>query len=187
MRLFFAVKLSDDIQARLYKEQTGLRATGADVKWVEPHNIHVTLKFLGEVDEKSVPDLEAAAGRVAQSAQPFNISISGIGCFPTPRSPRVIWAGITQGAQQMAALAGQIEEALEPLGFQRENRPFKAHATLGRVRSPRGKEALADGLTRAAQVHGGDMLVDHFSLVRSDLRPSGPVYTVLKDFALRAG
>jgi 2'-5' RNA ligase len=187
MRLFFAVKLSEEIQARLHEEQGALKALGADVKWVERDNIHVTLKFLGEVPETRVPELSAAAEGIAESAQPWGMGISGLGCFPSVRSPRVVWAGITQGADQMAALAESVDKAMERLGFERENRPFKAHVTLGRVRSPQGKAQLAEGLARASQAHGGEMPVNHFCLMQSELRPSGPIYTVLKDFPLCAG
>ncbi len=187
MRLFFAVNLSDEIRARLHQEQSSLKALGADVKWVERDNIHVTLKFLGEVPETRAPELSAAAEGIAESAQPFALGISGLGCFPSVRSPRVVWAGITRGADQMAALAESVDKAMERLGFERENRPFKAHVTLGRVRSPKGQTPLAEGLQRGSAVEAGEMRVDHFSLMRSELRPGGPIYTVLQDFALGVG
>ncbi|HUT73823.1 MAG TPA: RNA 2',3'-cyclic phosphodiesterase [Armatimonadota bacterium] len=184
MRAFIAVNMGDDLRRALAQAQERLRASGADVKWVRPEGIHLTLKFLGEVDDDRVPAIaEAVAAAVTPRAR-FRLRVEGIGGFPSPTAPRVIWAGVKDGARELGELARRVEDALEPLGFAREQREFSAHVTLGRCRSPRGRPELAARMREQIERQLGEMEVARVELMRSDLRPTGPIYTSQREFAL---
>ena len=185
MRLFVAVLVPDDLRPALAAAQERLRAAGAAVKWVAPGNFHFTLKFLGEVPDGRVQDIEAALAKIQPGFGAITLTLRGLGAFPTTRRPRVLWAGVTAGAEPMQRLAGGVEQALTPLGFAREARPFSAHLTIGRVEQP--TPDLTARLEREQATEFGAMAVLSFCLVRSMLRPSGPEYTVVTQFALAGG
>jgi 2'-5' RNA ligase len=184
MRLFFAVNLAPEIRERLAEVQKPLVATGADVKWVEISNLHVTLKFLGEVRDDKVPAIIAQAAEASRLARPFSIALAGLGAFPSERAPRVVWAGMTKGVQEMSALAQGLEAPLEELGFKPEGRPFSAHVTLGRVRSFSGRDALARALQAGRECEIGEMAVEKFALMQSVLGRGGPQYSIVQEFRL---
>jgi 2'-5' RNA ligase len=146
---------------------------------VNAANYHLTLKFLGSIDEHSAVDIGAALSRAVSGIQAFDIALRGLGAFPTPDRARVIWSGVDAGGPALASLAGAVEEALVLLGFPRDARAFSAHVTLGRVREPRRNPALAEALTRAAVVELGSTRVDRVVLMRSDLSPRGARYSEL--------
>lgn len=173
--------LPDAVRAELGTEIGRLRAVARDVAWVAESNLHVTLKFLGVVDEARVGAITEALGAAVSAASAFDVAIRGLGAFPTSSRPRVIWAGLP-GAPALAALAGEVDRALAELGFPRESRPFAAHVTLGRVREPRRNPALAEALLRPVDV--GRMTVTRVSLMRSDLHPRGARYTELAGLRL---
>jgi 2'-5' RNA ligase len=184
MRAFIAVNMADDLRRALAEAQERLRASEADVKWVRAEGIHITLKFLGWVDDEREPGIADAAAAGVADAGPFRLSLVGIGGFPSATAPRVVWVGVTQGAREMSELARRIEDALEPLGFERERREFSPHVTLGRVRSPRGRDRLAARIGEERERPFGEMEVERVELMRSDLHPTGPVYTSQREFAL---
>jgi 2'-5' RNA ligase len=155
-----------------------------DVAWVPPDNLHVTVKFLGGVAPDRLEAVAEALGRVARAAAPFAVVVQGLGAFPTPARARVIWAGITTGAAELAALAAHVEDVLAPLGFDRERRPFSAHVTLGRVRAPRRDPGLARALEGTAGVQFGRFAVERLWLMQSDLSPRGAHYTPLGSWPL---
>jgi 2'-5' RNA ligase len=149
------------------------------VSWVAVENFHVTLKFLGEIDEARVaPVIEAFTAAVARHA-PFTIDVGGLGAFPSATRARVLWAGIGAGAGALGALAATVETALAAIGFPREERAFSPHITLGRVRDPRRLPALAEALAAGAAARFGQVKVDEVALMRSDLSPRGARYTPL--------
>jgi 2'-5' RNA ligase len=164
-----------------------LRPVAAGIAWVAADNLHVTLKFLGEVEDGRVdPVLEALRAAVAAS-EPFDLDVRGLGAFPSPGRPRVLWAGIDRGAQALAAVAGRVEAALTRLGFAPEGRPFAAHVTLGRVREPRRDPALAAALVAGARRDFGTVRADCITLVRSQLSPRGARHTVVQACAFGGG
>ena len=142
MRLFIAIELSQTMREEISQIQTHLKYAGADVKWVEKDNIHLTLKFLGEVSEEKAGEIKQILDQIGKGTRNFEISLEAIGAFPNIEHPRVIWVGLDKGAQESTALAAKVEEALLQIGFQKETRPFAAHFTIGRVRSPKNQAAL---------------------------------------------
>lgn len=185
LRTFVAVELSEETRAALGAEIGRLKACGADVKWVAPGNLHLTLKFLGQVDRRDVPGILKALEAGSRGRRRFLMETSGLGFFPRPTKPRVVAAGIDEvGTSCLRLLAADVEEALFEVGFGREERDFKAHVTLGRVKSPKGISALSDYiLTHDGRPFGEDS-VESIALIMSELRREGPIYTVLGHAAL---
>jgi len=156
-----------------------LRPAARDVAWVVPGNLHLTLKFLGEVPEARIESVAGALGEASLAADAFEARIRGLGAFPSAHRPRVVWAGVTEGESEMIALARRVAMVLAALGFPRDERPFSPHVTLGRVRRPGRNPALSDALEGAAAHEFGQMRVLSASLMRSELGPRGARYTEL--------
>jgi 2'-5' RNA ligase len=163
-----------------------LQTRAREVAWVAPENLHVTLKFLGAVDEERLPAVGQALAAVAAAAQRFELVVAGLGAFPTVTRPRVVWAGIAAGAEPLASLASEVDAALGALGFPREERPWVGHVTLGRVRDPRRDPVLAQALAAGAGRPFGRTAVNRLTLMRSDLSPRGARYTPLDSWPLGA-
>jgi 2'-5' RNA ligase len=189
MRCFVALDLPDDVRAALERAQERLRAAApkADVRWVAAPSLHLTLKFLGQVADERAAAVRAALETVAWATPPIALSCAGLGVFPGPRRPRVVWAGISSGLREIGVLASSLERALEPVGFPPEDRPFRGHATLGRVRSPRGLAPLARALEAASGEEFGRWIASEIVLYRSHLRSTGSVYEPLARLPLAAG
>ena len=187
MRIFIAVKLSSEIKLRLGEVQNKLKESGADVKWVKPENIHLTLKFLGNVVESKLETLVKEAGEVARKFSPFKIKFSGLGTFPNLKNPRVIWVGIESKAKELLRLSREIEENLAKLEFPPEKREYKPHLTLGRVRSGQNKSRLIETISTLNIQKIGEMEVNKISIIKSELRREGPIYTVVGEIHLKRG
>jgi 2'-5' RNA ligase len=178
VRCFVAIDLSDDVRVALDAAQGRLRAAAprADVRWVATAGLHLTLRFLGEVAEERLAGVRQALEGVTAAVRPFDIRCAGLGVFPGPARPRVVWAGVTDGLRELGLLAAGVERALEPLGFAPERRPFRGHVTLGRVRSPRGVARLTRALD---QTPFGAWTVTEVVFYRSHLSPKGSRYEAL--------
>ncbi len=188
MRTFIAVDLAPDVRGRVVGLQHDLQEGGADVKWVEEENLHVSLLFLGEVDEREVYKVCRAVADVCARQDAFVLRVEGVGCFPNPRRPRVAYAGISDGAAELTALHAALEPPLLELGcYRREERQFTPHVTLGRVRGERTAGELAPLLLRQRDWHGGEQPVREVHVFSSELTPKGPVYAVLSRARLRQG
>ncbi|MGE5593841.1 MAG: RNA 2',3'-cyclic phosphodiesterase [Betaproteobacteria bacterium] len=175
VRSFIAVFLDPALRPQVVELQRRLAQSGADVKWVEPENLHFTLKFLGDVESSR---LEALTGRLRAcvvGVRGFELALGPAGAFPRVQDPRVIWVGVSAGRAQFTALASLVEEAMKAEGFRGERREISPHLTVGRVRSARNVRALAERLSSSAPLHGG-MRVDAVQLVASELTVRGPVY-----------
>lgn len=181
MRTFIAIELSEDIRSSLTQIQSHLKYSGADVKWAEKNNIHLTLKFLGEISEEKLQQVIAALEIIAKESHAFEISIKDIGAFPNIDHPRVIWVGLDKGAEESKVLAEKIDEELFKIGFEKETRPFAAHLTIGRVRSPKNKRALKDKITQYAVRNTLYEYVSSVILFQSKLTPKGSIYTKLHE------
>jgi RNA 2',3'-cyclic 3'-phosphodiesterase len=180
LRTFIAVDLGRPLRDRCAALQENLANTGADVKWVEVENLHVSLFFLGEVDEREIVPLCRVVASGCNTYSPFSLSVETVGCFPNPRRPRVVWVGVGEGSAELVALHDTLEPPLLELGcYRREQRQFKPHITLGRVRSERAGDQLANALKKYATWQGGITEVREVQVMSSELTPQGPVYTIL--------
>ncbi len=179
LRTFIAVDLGKAIRDRAVALQETLARAGADVKWVEPENLHVTLLFLGEVDAREVPRVCQLVADATQQHPAFPMSVETVGCFPNARRPRVLWVGVGQGTQELCALHDDLEGPLTQLGYRREERRYTPHITLGRVKSDRPPDSLAVALAKHAGWKGGEINVRAIQVMSSELTPQGPNYTVL--------
>jgi 2'-5' RNA ligase len=177
VRTFFAVEVSPEIHAALVALKRELAATGAAVRWVRDEGLHATVKFLGAVPAAQLPELQAALSAPVGARPPMTAAVSGLGVFPSPRRPRVVWAGLD--CPPLAALAAALDDALGRFGFKPEARAFRAHITLGRVSDTRGWAPL-DALLRAhATTDFGTCRLSELVAYRSDLRRGGSLYTKL--------
>jgi 2'-5' RNA ligase len=186
LRTFIAVQLDPGLRDRCVGLQDRLARTGTDVKWVEQENIHVSLLFLGEVADRDVHDICRAVGDCCASQDAFALTLAGVGCFPNPRRPRVVWVGVSDGAAELTGLHEALEPPLLDLGcYRREERQYTPHVTLGRVKSDPPTDKLATALARQTDWQGGTMEVREVHVLSSELTPKGPIYTVLSRAKLR--
>ena len=176
-RGFIAVEVP--ILPPLQRVQEQLRHSGADLKLSEGGSTHVTLKFLGDTPATFVEKIENAVRNAAKGIKPFEMTVRGAGAFPSSAEPRVVWAGL-EHAEPLSVMARRLEDEMHRLAFPRERRDFTPHITLARVRSPRGRERLAAVLAEHAGEDFGKVKVQRVLLMRSELAPKGPTYTVVK-------
>jgi 2'-5' RNA ligase len=183
VRLFVALELPESHRASL--ADVCERGRRGGVRWVAAENVHLTLKFLGEVDEGLAPDVEEALAGVAEAARPFALALEGGGCFPNERSPRVIWVGVAEGAEEASRLAAEVERALKPLGFAPEKRRFRPHLTIGRPKDPRAAAtATAEKIEQLRGYGAPAAEVRGLALIKSTLTSEGAVYDVVRRFGL---
>jgi len=178
MRTFIALNLSDETKEELSRIQEELKKADAGVKWSKPHNIHITLKFLGEIDEAKASEIKTALDGISEEYKPFDISLFKLGAFPSLNQLRVLWVGIDKGCSEVDRIAESTEKSLEKIGFLREARPFSAHLTLGRVKSGRNKASLKEKLS-SIEVEPKSSRIDNITLYQSTLTQKGPIYTPL--------
>ena len=176
--------MPEPVRTALSELQNGLKKCGADVRWVKPEGVHLTLKFLGEIKEKDVDRIVNIIEGTCSQYTAFNLEIAGAGVFPNKRSPRVLWVGIN-GNGTFAALQQEIEDAMASMGFEKENRKFVPHLTLGRFRSLIGKESLLEEIELHKDNKFGVIDVKSVYLMKSDLSPAGAKYTKVAEIALR--
>lgn len=183
MRCFISVNLSDDVRMSIQRVVDDLRQQSRAVRWVPAENLHLTLKFLGEVEEGKVDEIRHLLPAVCRKYPSFGIALRGAGVFPNLHRPRVVWIGIdAPGA--LADLAGEIDETLAGLGFEREQRAFTPHLTIGRVRDGSGVQPAMKALHTFRETLFGSIMVKEIHFMRSTLKPSGAVYTELAGFPL---
>ena len=180
MRLFVALEIPTGVRENLATLLASLRAVTKEPRWVRAENLHVTLKFLGEVDEGKLAAVRSALGEV-RSEQEANLEFRGLGFFPNEKHPRVFWAGI-KAPPSLKALAGDIESAMEKLGIPREKREFSPHLTLARFERPRFPEALRKAIAENMEREFGTLRTNDFHLIQSKLKPPGAEYATLASF-----
>jgi 2'-5' RNA ligase len=185
IRSFVAIEIPEDLRQKLRELLRGLRSTGADVKWVRPEGMHLTLKFLGPVDRENLEAISISLRPITEKFPPLEMKAQGVGAFPSLLNPRVVWAGLEDARGVLPELQKEIEAAVAALGFPPEERPFKPHLTLGRVRSPEGRKALSRMLETKTTLDLGSFRAERVILFRSDLRPEGAVYTKIDEFQLQ--
>ena len=186
-RLFIAIELSEQIKSSLEKVLSSLRPGGEGrVRWVAVSNIHLTLKFLGEVPSYRVAELAQAMERASKGIPAFNLELGHTGAFPNLRQPRVLWIGVEGQLAISSQLQERLEEECQSLGFAREGRGFSPHLTLGRVREGTGDaiRGKLGQLVTSCRVEKANQQVVALSLMRSTLTPTGPLYTQLEQVSL---
>ena len=187
MRLFVAVELSRPLQAAVASLQGNLRRSGAAVRWVDPHNAHFTLKFLGEVSPNELLEIDGAVRPAAAQFRPIALELTGLGRFPERGRPRVIWAGIGGEVDALRGLHATVEKRLAALGYPPERRPFRAHVTLGRVKGVRGLDDLDREIELRREVRLGALHAREAVLFASHLSPRGPRYEALSRYPFAGG
>jgi 2'-5' RNA ligase len=185
-RTFIAVEISAAVRTKAVELIDLLRKTQADVKWVEPHNLHLTLQFLGDVPENRITEVCKAVERGAAEVEPFRLEIRGAGAFPNLGKPRTLWLGAKEGANAMADLHDRIALALADLGFDDEERRFQTHLTIGRVKSPKNVSLLGPLLRQHGDFSAGLFLVEKAVVFSSRLERGGPIYEKFGTANLRA-
>ncbi|PIV70270.1 MAG: RNA 2',3'-cyclic phosphodiesterase [Euryarchaeota archaeon CG01_land_8_20_14_3_00_38_12] len=174
--------ISADIGALpgIVKVLDDLKNTDADLKLVEPENIHLTLKFLGEIDEKMVDEIAGVMEKSVKEVSPFRIKLRGVGVFPSMDYMRVLWVGL-KDAEKLGIIAERLENGLSNLGFKKEKRRFSPHVTIGRVKSSRNKDELQNFLNENTKKDFGEFDVKCIRLKKSVLTPKGPEYSTVKE------
>ncbi len=175
-RIFVAVTLTPALRASVAAVRGELGAAAHRLRWVPPENLHLTLRFLGEIRPPEVMRVVRALKEAAAPAAPFAVTLAGAGAFPTARDPRVVWVGVTEGADRLVALAGALEAALRRREFPGEARPFRPHLTVARPRAGERPPDLTAALAGAAAFVAGSQRVGALAVMESTLRPSGSTY-----------
>ncbi len=178
VRAFVGIDIDEAVRQKLVAVQEQLQATGGQLKLVEPPNIHVTMKFLGEVPEDRIGAIAEALKKAAIGTGQFDIRVKGIGVFPNLRYIRVVWAGVAEGRDEVIGLHQKIDQELQPLGF-RMDRDFVPHLTIARVKTAKQKERLAAFVKEMTDAEFGVTRAQAVELKQSTLTPKGPIYSTL--------
>ncbi len=179
MRCFIAVLLPHELKAKISGIQERLKAAGADMSWTRPEGMHLTLKFLGDIEETELPEIEKALIAAVDGTSQFSLSVSGMGIFPDMRRPRVAWVGLKEEGDILIRLQKRVESELKKTGFPAEGRRFTPHITLGRIRSDKNIEKLLRLIDIEKNSCSGGFEVSRVILMKSELKPSGAVYSEL--------
>jgi 2'-5' RNA ligase len=185
VRAFVAVPLPEDVRRALSDLQMRMGCARWPVRWVRPESIHLTLKFLGDIPAGGIRDVAAAVEAAARQRPPFSLRASGAGAFPGVRKARVIWAGVGGDTEGLAEVHRSVQEALHLCGYPADHRPFRAHLTLGRVKGRIPEGELAARLQEEADFASPFFAADRIRLYQSILKPTGAVYRVLGEAALK--
>lgn len=179
MRTFVSVPIPPEIRESTLREAESL-LQDRGIRWSRPENLHLTLKFLGEIQEDTISSIEEALEEISRRHPAFEVELSGLGAFPGERRARVVWAGVKEGEENLKLLAEDVESSLEPLGFEEEQRPFHPHATLGRCRDKPLRLNL-EGLSTTPR----SFTADRVDLMQSTLTNKGATYSPLASFFLK--
>ncbi len=184
IRSFLAIELPKAILKKITEIQGDLRSCHADVRWVSPEKIHLTLKFFGNIEEARIEPIIRVIEDSIRHTQVFPIRVKGTGAFPHWKNPRVIWMGLVDEKGVLIPFQKQLEMELKGIGFEPEGRAFQPHLTLGRVNSSRGKEELIRRMEKYREENSGEISVERVILFKSDLKPTGAIYTPLREVKL---
>jgi len=183
VRTFIAIQISDTMRRNLANLIADLKNTSGAVRWVSPENLHLTLKFLGNVEEKKTEDIGQGVSNACKGSAPFAMSLKSLGAFPSTRRPRVVWVGVAKGKDDLISLNEKIETQLEQIGFEKEKRKFSPHLTIGRLKREGRPGDLADRLS--VEFDGGECEVERVCVMKSTLTPSGAIYEELQHTTLK--
>lgn len=180
VRLFVAIEITQEIRKKLTKFQDELKRADAEVGWVAPENLHLTLKFIGALDEEKIESATAIIKNAVFPIKPFDLHYRGVGTFPTEKNPRVVFADIRDEGGVLAKIHERLDNQFVALGVEHEDRKFNAHLTVGRIKTRRNVRRLLEHLNSYQGFDFGSEHVTQVVLMKSDLFPEGPVYTKLQ-------
>lgn len=180
IRTFIAIALPATVTLFLGQVQQEFKALGIGARWVKPENIHLTLKFLGNTDPGRIDSIRVAMADAARGVGPFTLAAKGLGVFPGIKRPRVIWIGLAGQTQVLFDLQRRLDDNLVAIGVPKEKRPFKGHLTLGRFRESVDAAKIGRVISEYAELRSNDFATGQMTLYKSDLKPSGPVYSRLQ-------
>lgn len=184
VRCFVAIFIDPSLHPAITALQKKLSQSGADVKWVEPGNLHFTLQFLGDVEASCIPRITTALQQSVADSYGFEVELEGLGAFPNSQNPRVLWIDVGAGRKSLVGLMAAVGEALKMEGFPRDSRGYSPHLTIGRVRSVRNSKALTEKLSSGLTVRG-KMEVTKIQFTASELTNKGPIYGPVEVIPLR--
>ena len=184
MRIFVAVALEAALGEAVAKLPPRLNSAAAAFRWVPPGNLHLTLKFLGEIPEERVAQASDAAREVAGRSRPFSITLGGLGAFPSPKKPQIVWIGVVQGADRLIELARDLDVTLRRVKFPEDDRPFRPHLTIARATHARPVPNLSGLLGGMRGVVVGTQSVDRLVVMESTLNTNGSVYRSVDEVRL---
>jgi 2'-5' RNA ligase len=182
-RTFLAIDPPEAVRREIGRIQEQLKRTiQGMIRWVRPGGIHLTLKFFGDITGVDITRISDAVKPEAAMAAPLELQVKTIGAFPDLNRPRVIWLGMAGDVDRLLALQNALDRRFVALGFPKEDRPFRAHLTLGRIKTPKGLSGLAQAVEQGAATEAGSFQAAGLILFKSDLKPAGAVYTKLAEF-----
>lgn len=186
IRSFIAIQLAPDVKRSTTRMLQRLRQSGDGIKWVPADNLHLTLKFLGDVDNTEVPAVCKVIQRICSHHSPFHLDFGGTGAFPSVARPRILYAGVNDASGTLTKIVSQLETSLAELGFKQEPRDYVPHLTLGRTRSTSrlANSDVMDRLAAEEKTELGGMQVTSLQLVASFLDKSGPTYQIMDTVTL---
>lgn len=184
IRSFIAIELSPYVKVKIAEIQNNLKSS-SDVRWVRPEGIHLTIKFLGNIEEARVPEISDIIEQCTADITSFHLTVRNLGAFPHEKNPKVIWVGAEDESGTLVKLQQALENRLAPLGFKAEKRTFSPHLTLGRLKSPKGKRELTQRLEEHKYCECGTFEAKEVFFFKSELKPGGARYTKLKTFPLQ--
>lgn len=184
LRLFIAIEIEKRIKERILELLKHLKKTETDIRWVAPENLHVTVKFIGDLDPIILPSVAKSLENVASRFNPFRIQIENVAVFPKIKNPRILFIGLRDKEDSLVNIFEELEVELEAFGIKRESRKYVGHITIGRVKSQKNIHKLIEALNSDSACFLGQEKVNHISLIQSELTPKGPIYTTLKRFIL---
>ena len=183
LRSFLALDPPDEVIREIGAIQSRLRKLiEGDIRWVRPEGIHLTLKFFGDVFAADVVNIATVVEKAAEEERSFSLAIGGAGVFPDPHRPRVLWLGMNGDVERLLVFQKGLDQALHEIGFPREERPFRPHLTVARIKTSRGLIGLARALEKNEEYSAGRFVASGLSLIQSELTPRGAIYTKLKWF-----
>ena len=183
IRAFLAIEPPEDIlQAMSGLQEKLKREVSGKISWTRPEGRHLTLKFFGDVSMEDVDKISAAVQNRVASGLSLNLKVEKLGVFPDARKPRVLWCGMAGDVAQLSVLQKQLDIDFDALGFPKDDRPFRAHLTLARIKDPRGVSGLGEALAKHGAFAAGEFICRELVLFQSRLMPQGAVYTKLAAF-----
>jgi len=183
IRTFIAIELPAKLKQAADKLIVQLKMENSEIRWVRAANLHFTLRFLGDIEQNLVAELADRINTNLAELKPFPLRLSGLGCFPNIKRPRVIWLGGDGDLETLNKLAHQVESACLEGGFSKADKPFSAHLTIGRIKDPHGLESFIDYLS-GIKFESDEFEVNEVVVFKSDLSPRGPTYTALAKIKL---